>query len=155
MTQEDIITALENSEFFKGLDRKDIERVAGLCRIQNFETAETVFQQGDFGEYIFIISEGHVYLERAIDLETRKGRVVIETLGRGRVMGCWSTLLGKPHIMMSTAVCRKPSRMILIKGQDLRNLMLENTSFGFNVMERFCSLMRDRVEAAYGAFERI
>ena len=90
-----------------------------------------------------------------MDLGTHKGNVVIETLGKGRILGCWSTLLNMPHILMSSAVCQKPTHIVTLRGADLRKMMIGNTELGFNIMERLCYLLRDRLQAAYGAMEKI
>jgi hypothetical protein len=90
-----------------------------------------------------------------VDLGTKKGSVLIEALGKGRVLGCWSTLLDMPHILMASATCQKPTSIIAMQGSDLRKLMIGNTELGFNIMERLCFLLRDRVQAAYGAMEKI
>ncbi|MBL7179515.1 MAG: hypothetical protein ABIK98_16180 [Pseudomonadota bacterium] len=70
-------------------------------------------------------------------------------------MGCWSTLLDMPHILLSSAVCQKPTTIPAIKGADLRQIMVKNTELGFNIMEGLCFLLRDRIQAAYGAMEKI
>ncbi|MCK4787195.1 MAG: Crp/Fnr family transcriptional regulator, partial [Desulfobacteraceae bacterium] len=74
---------------------------------------------------------------------------------KGRVFGCWSTLLGEPHNLMSSATCQKPTKIVTMKGTDLRNMMLNNTDLGFKVLEKLCFLLRDRIEGAYGAMEKI
>jgi CRP/FNR family cyclic AMP-dependent transcriptional regulator len=79
----------------------------------------------------------------------------METLGKGRVLGCWSTLLDLPHILMSSAACQKPTTTLAIKGADLRKIMISNAALGFNIMERLSFLLRDRIQAAYGAMEKI
>ena len=155
MSTPDIEQTLENCEFFKGLKKIDIKKIAGLCRVSEYKGGEYIFQQGDFGEYLYIIVGGHVFLERSVDLDSRKGNVIIDSLGKGRVLGCWSTLLGEPHYLMSSGCCRKPTKILVLNGDDLRQLMLANTSFGLNVMERLCFLLRDRIQAAYGAMEKI
>jgi CRP-like cAMP-binding protein len=155
MEHEEIISALGECEFFKGLDRGDIERLVDLCGLKIYESGEYLFRQGDMGEHIYIVADGQVFLERSIDLGGRKGNVVIETLTQGRVLGCWSSLLNEPHRLMSSAICQKQSKVLVMKGKALRALMLENRAFGFNVMERFCFLLRDRIQAAYGALEKI
>jgi len=155
MESVDINQALASCEFFKTLDQSEIGIIANICQIKTYEAGECVYQQGDFGEYLYIISKGQVILERTMNIGSREGRVVIATLGKGRVFGCWSTLLGESHIMMLTTFCQKPSKIIELKGADLRELMLHDTRFGFNVMERLCFLLRDRIEAAYGAMEKI
>ena len=155
MNRTEIEHILETCEFFEPLDKSHIELIADLCIVNQFKGGEYVFCQGDFGEHLHIIVDGHIYLERSIDLGNRKGNVVIEALGRGRVLGCWSTLLGESHILMSSASCQKPTTVVSIKGSDLRQMMIDNSKFGFNILERLCFLLRDRIQAAYGAMEKI
>ena len=146
---------LENSELFKGLEKADIEKIAGLCQVETYNTGEYIFRQGDFGERVYIITDGHVFLERAMDLGARKGNAVIGLLGKGRAFGCWSTLLNEPHNLMSSAICKKDTRILVIKGSDLRDVMLSNSDLGFNILERICFLLRDRIQGVYGAMEKI
>ncbi|MFH1124349.1 MAG: cyclic nucleotide-binding domain-containing protein [Pseudomonadota bacterium] len=155
MERSEIQRALEGSEFFKGLEKPDIEKIAGLCEVKTFEPGQTIFRQGDFGDRIYIIVEGLVFLERARDLGNRKGSVVIGMLGKGRVLGCWSTLLDEPHNLMSSAPCQKETKVIALEGARLRALMVSNRLLGFNVLERLCFLLRDRIQGAYGAMERL
>ncbi|MBW2065236.1 MAG: cyclic nucleotide-binding domain-containing protein [Deltaproteobacteria bacterium] len=155
MDQAKILEILEGSEFFSGLNREEIKKVASLCRVKTYGPGEFVFQQGDFGEEIFLIAEGHVFLERSIDLDTKKGIAVYGILGRGRVLGCWSTLLGEPHTLMSSARCQKPTKVLCIKGTALREMMLSNRELGFSVLEKLCFLLRDRIRGALGAMEKI
>jgi CRP/FNR family cyclic AMP-dependent transcriptional regulator len=147
--------ALERSEFFKGLDKGYIKKIADLCQLQNYEPGQYVFSQGDFGEHLYVIAEGQISLERSVDLGARKGSAVIGVLGRGRVLGCWSTLLGEPHNLMSSAVCQKPTEVLVIKGADLREMMILDKQLGFILFERLCFLLRDRIQGAYGAMEKI
>lgn len=155
MSHSEIEDALSNCEFFEKLGKGEISKIADLCRMRTYESGAYVFRQGDDGEHLYVIAQGHITLERVVDLGVRKGSVVIETLGKGRVLGCWSTLLGRPHILLSSATCRKPTTVVSIKGADLRAMMADNTELGFNIMERLCFLLRDRIQAAYGAMERI
>ncbi len=155
MEHSEIESILKGCEFFKELKKDDIGNIASLCEVKIYNVGEYVFQQHDYGEHLYIIAEGRISLERSVDLGARKGNVLIETLGKGRVMGCWSTLLGESHFLMSSAACQKPTTVVAMKGADLRGMMLSNTSLGFNVLERFCFLLRDRIQSAYGALEKI
>lgn len=155
MDRSGIEQILGSSEFFKGLEQNHIEKIAGVCQSETYEVGEYVFQQGDFGEHLYIIAQGQVFLELSRDLGDRTGRVLLGTLGKGRVMGCWSTLLGESHTLMSSATCQKPTTVVSLKGEELRNLMTENPEFGFHIMEKFCFLLRERIQAAYGALEKI
>jgi CRP/FNR family cyclic AMP-dependent transcriptional regulator len=155
MDRSETESILEGCEFFKGLEKNDIKKIAALCQEENYEAGEYVFRQGDFGEHLYIISQGRVFLERSADLGTRKGSVVIGILGKGRVFGCWSTLLDEPHTLMSSAASEKDTRVLVMKGSDLRDMMVQNIEFGFSILERLCFLLRNRIQDAYGALEKI
>jgi CRP/FNR family cyclic AMP-dependent transcriptional regulator len=155
MNSLEIQETLEGCEFFKGLQKSHIKKIAGLGCVEDYEPGQYIYRQGDLGDRIYVIAEGHVYLERAMDLGPRKGSVVIGILGKGKVFGCWSTLLGKPHSYMSSAACQKRTRTIALKGSDLRAMMLSNTSMGFNILENLCLMLRERIQGVYGAMEKI
>ena len=155
MDASEILPVLEGSEFFRDLKKREHEKIAQLCEAKTYEPGEFVFRQGDFGEHLYIIAEGHVFLERSIDLGTQKGRAVIGMLGKGRVFGCWSTLLGEPHNLMSSATCKKQTKVVALKGADLREMMMDNKELGFQVLEKLCFLLRDRIQGAFGAMEKI
>ena len=147
--------ALKESRFFKDFDETTIAKIADIGQLVILESGEHVFKQGYFGQHIHIIVKGYVSLERKTDLGKRTGRVVIDMLGKGRFLGCWSTLLGEPHILMSSAYCQKPTEIVSIEGAELREMMHSNKALGMQVMERLCFLLRDRIQAAYGAMEKI
>ncbi|MBN1847538.1 MAG: cyclic nucleotide-binding domain-containing protein [Deltaproteobacteria bacterium] len=155
MDERAIQSTLEGCELFKGLDEASINEISGLCLSQTFRPGELIFQQGDFGEYIYIIENGNVSLERFVDLGQRKGLAIIDLLGKGRALGCWSTLLDEPHHLMASAICQKPTTVVILKGTDLRKMMVQNKDLGFHVMEKLCFLLRERIQAAYGAMEKI
>lgn len=155
MDRPEIKAVLEGCEFFSNLEQKGLDKIVDLCRMDSHKAGEYVFQQGDFGDCLYIIADGHVVLERSVDLGTRKGSVMIEMLGKGRVFGCWSSLLDEPHHLMSSATCVKPTRVLVLKGSALRKIMLKDFGFGFEMLERLCFLLRDRIQSAYGALEKI
>ena len=155
MNALEILAALEGCELFQGLNKEEIERIGTLGNIQIYKEGENILNQGDFGENLYIIADGHVFLERSIDLGTRKGSVIINLLGKGRALGCWSTLIGEAHTLMASARCRKPTKVVVIKGTALREMMLANVQLGLKILERLCFMLRDRIQGAYGAMENI
>ncbi|UCG14441.1 MAG: cyclic nucleotide-binding domain-containing protein [Deltaproteobacteria bacterium] len=155
MERSEIILHLESCDFFEGLQREYLREIANLCHLESYAAGDKIFRQGDLGDRIFIVVEGHVFLERSMDVGTRKGSAVIGVLSKGRGFGCWSTLLDEKHTLMSSAVCRKPTRVLVIRGSDLRQMMLEKIELGFNVLERLCFLLQDRLKGAYDAMENI
>lgn len=155
MDRSEIGLLLESCEFFKGLQKEDIQEIADLCRLKSYAAGDHIFRQGDLGNRIYVVAEGHVFLERSVDLGPRKGSAVIGLIPKERVFGCWSTLLDEKHTLMSSAVCRKPTKVLVIKGSDLRQIMLDNNEVGFNILESLCFLLRDRLKGVYQAMEEI
>ena len=155
MESAEIQEILASCELFKGLGQNEIRNIAKICQVNTYDKGALVYQQGDFGENIYIIANGQVVLERTVDMGSREGRVVIATLGRGRVFGCWSTLLEEAHIMMLRTFCQTRATILVLKGAELRKEMVSDTRFGFNVMERLCFLLRERIQSAYGAMEKM
>ncbi|MEJ2641472.1 MAG: cyclic nucleotide-binding domain-containing protein [Desulfosarcinaceae bacterium] len=154
MEIDEVLRVLRDSKFFRNLAEKNLHRVASLCQAESHDAGDWVFEQGAVGEHLYIIVKGYIHLERAMTVGDREGHVIIDALGKGRTLGCWSALLGEPHVLMSTAVCQKPSLLLKIKGDDLRQMMMDSIDFGFDLMQRLCFLLRDRIEAAYGAMDR-
>jgi len=155
MGRPEIFELLKDCQIFKGLPKYSIEEISDFCRMETYAPGDYIFRQGDSGDLIYIVAEGHVFLERSMDLGARRGTAVIGMLSRGKVFGCWSALLNEKHTLMSSAVCRKPTKVLLIQGTDLRQMMLDDNRVGFNLLERLCFLLRDRLKGAYEAMEDI
>ena len=135
MVSPDILSTLQSSKFLKHISPDHLDTIAGFCSVDTYAAGDYVFRQGDFGEHLYIIVDGQIHLERSVDFGQRKGSVVIESLGKGRVLGCWSTLLGAPHVLMSSANCQRPTTVLAVRGAQLRQLMTSKTDFGFNILE--------------------
>ncbi|HSO17962.1 MAG TPA: cyclic nucleotide-binding domain-containing protein, partial [Desulfosarcina sp.] len=155
MAAPEIRATLQACGFLKNISSEHLDTIAEFCSIDRYPAGAYVFRQGDLGEDLFIIIDGYVFLERAMDIGSHKGSVVIDALGKGRTLGCWSTLLGEPHVLMSSASCQKDSTVVRLKGGRLRKCMEEDTPFGFFMLERLCFLLRERIQAAYGAMDKI
>ncbi len=155
MDRLEIQSILKDCEFFSKFKEQDLGGIADFCRLNIYKVGEYVFRQGDSGENLYVIVNGHVILERSINLGTRKGSVIIKMLGKGKLFGCWSRLLGDPQNFMSSAVCNKPTRVLVLKGSALWTMMNNDAEFGFKMLQRLCFLLRDRIQSAYGAMEKI
>ena len=155
MDRSEISLLLKSCKFFKGLKEDHIRAIANMCRVQEYAAGDHIFHQGDVGDRIYVVAEGHVHLERSVNLGSRQGSAVIGLIRKGRVFGCWSTLLDEKHTLMSSAICQKPTKVIIIKGLDLRQMMHDNHEVGFRILESLCFLLRDRLKGVFQAMEEI
>ncbi len=155
MDHGEIVEILEHSDLFRELETSYIQKISALCRVEVYEAGQYLFRQGELGDRICVIAEGQVALERMVDLGNRKGLMLIGLLGKGRFLGCWSTLIDAPHHLLSSAACRKPTRVVYLKGCDLRKMMVSNPLLGFRILERLCLLLKERMQSLYGALEKL
>ena len=155
MKTDEVRNILETCDFFKDLDGSQLTSITPICRPCRFEAGETIYRQGGVGGEIFIIAEGQVMLERAVSVGPRKGTVPVAVLGKGKIIGGWSTLLNETHTLMLSAVCRRPAVLLAITGAELRQHMTADILLGFRILEKLCLLLRDRVQATLGAMDNI
>jgi len=155
MDRHKIMDVLENCDLFRGMSSEEIKKITALCHLETYQQGESILNQGDSCGMLYIIEEGHVFLERIIDLGTKKGNIIISLLGKGKALGCWSTLLGHSHTLMAAARCRRSTRVIAINGLALREIMLSDPHLGFKILENLCFVLRDRIQGAYGALENL
>jgi len=155
MERSEIQRVLKECEFFKSLRPVQIEKLADICRMQRADVGEALYRQGEIGDHLYIVVEGQVVLERAISVGVRRGTVAVALLAKGRIFGGWSTLLNEAHLLMLSAVCNKPALLVTFKGTELRRLMTEDVQLGFELLEKLCFLLRERLQLALGAIENL
>lgn len=155
MASGEIEQALAQCEFFKDLAPGQILRIAAICDLLHRRAGETIFNQGGSGEHLYVVADGLVILERAGRVGPRRTSVTVAMLGRGKVLGGWSTLLGEPHTLMLSAVCQKDAVLVALRGVELRRLMTADIKLGFDILERLSFLLRERIQSTLGAMENI
>jgi CRP-like cAMP-binding protein len=151
----DVTEGLLSCELFATLTKEEIEPVVKVCSKEAYQAGEKIFSQGEHGRKVYVISRGQVTLERTVDLGERTATITIATLGRGRAFGCWSSILGHPHNLMSSAVCSEPTHVISMNGAALHATLQEDPTVGFKVLEKLALLLGERLRGVYGAMEKL
>ena len=60
------ISLLKQAEVFADLDDEELAAVAEICAEQTFQSAKTIFKEGEPGNRLFIIAEGEVRISRNV-----------------------------------------------------------------------------------------
>jgi CRP-like cAMP-binding protein len=159
MSHEEIIDILRMSDLFCELFDDELQSIAKLCRIEEFEAGNIIYQQGSIGTKLYILASGHVTLERMFDLgDTRKAKVSVFSLmerENRRVMGSWYALIGKQHIHMCSAICEKPTKIVSMRCSDLRDSLIQDSTIRIKILEQLVLLLRDRILSSYEAIETL
>ncbi|MFZ5643350.1 MAG: DUF2225 domain-containing protein [Bacillota bacterium] len=94
MYQEIIIKVLTSVPIFKDISRESIVKLASLARLAQFSKGDTVFNEGDPGDCLYIIASGKA------DITTRASggeEIILKSLGPGEVFGEIALLDGLPR----------------------------------------------------------
>jgi small-conductance mechanosensitive channel/CRP-like cAMP-binding protein len=90
---------LTTIELFSPLDDEDREALARGMRRFDFGAGERIVRQGEAGDSLFVVHDGEVGVQLAVDGASRE----IATLHRGEVFGEMSLMTGAPRTTTCTA----------------------------------------------------
>ena len=93
---------LAHVELFAGLEKKDLQLLAGACRERTYSPGSKLIKQGDTGVGLYVITNGTVHITRANDPD--KAELDLGTVGPGNVLGEMSLLDDLPRSANVTAV---------------------------------------------------
>jgi CRP/FNR family cyclic AMP-dependent transcriptional regulator len=154
-----IVETLKKCELFNHLSEDELYSIAKLGKTMEYSTGDEIFQQGDVGTKLYILSEGHISLYRKIQLgNNRKGIISVYDAREKpcrRLLGGWSALIEEQHVEMCTARCESPCKVISIPTEDLRTFFEKHLEFRVKILEKLVLLLRDRLESSYTAMETL
>jgi CRP/FNR family transcriptional regulator, cyclic AMP receptor protein len=93
---------LAHVELFAGLEKKDVQLLAGACRERNYSAGSKLIKQGDTGVGLYVITAGTVHITKETDPD--KLELDLGTVGPGNVLGEMSLLDDLPRSANVTAV---------------------------------------------------
>ena len=133
---------ITEASIFAGLEREQIEVIAGCGRLVRVEAGEYLLHEGDPAETFFLIRSGQVALEIH---GPASGSIVIETLGAGDAVG-WSWLF-PPYRWQMDARTVEPCSLVTIDGYCLEGKCEADHELGYQLMRRFAANAVDRLQA--------
>ncbi len=86
---------LAHIELFTGLEKKDLQQLAGACRERTYSAGSRLIKQGDTGVGLYVITEGTVRITKETDPD--KPELDLGTVGPGNVLGEMSLLDDLPR----------------------------------------------------------
>jgi CRP/FNR family transcriptional regulator, cyclic AMP receptor protein len=93
---------LARVDLFAGLDKKDLQLLAGACQERKYRAGSTLIKQGDTGVGLYVITGGTVHITKAADPD--RAEIDLGTAGPGNVLGEMSLLDDLPRSATVTAV---------------------------------------------------
>ncbi len=107
-----------------------------------FETGQSILQEGSPANRFYLILEGKVALESELE---RRGQIPVKTLGPGDDLG-WSWLF-PPYSLHFSARALEPTRTIFFYGTRLREQCEADHELGYQLMKRIAEVLIQHLQA--------
>ena len=126
---------------FSPSQRDLLEPLLSLC---DCSANEVIFEQGEDVEYLFILIDGEV----AIRFKPDDGEAItVAHIKKGGVFG-WSAAFGR-HKYTSGAACVTKTRLLRMRGEDLRKLRQNHPKTGILILERLAAVVVERMQSSH------
>ena len=131
------LSKLHSMPIFEPLPEVSLEKIIPLLQLQHINTGTDIIQQGDVGEFLYVITKGEVSVLR------QGGQIreeVIANLPEGECFGEMSLISGEP--ISATIRAKTPVTLLKISKKDFDRLVRENPSLSIY----FTKLLTQRLQ---------
>jgi len=131
---------IKQAAVFSDLEDDEISRIAEICTEQHFKFGQTIFNEGDPGNRLFIIAEGEVRISRDVP---GSGEEALAVLKKG---ACFGEMAVFDRSERSTdAIANTDSTLITIARNDFEMLLDFDRDLAYKVLWRMVRLLSDRL----------
>lgn len=135
------VATIKGINIFRELADYELENVAKTAYEETYESGQRIFAEGAWAQRMYVLVEGE------IDIRIRPNRdaeqLTVDTVKEGEIFG-WSSLT-EPYSLTAAALAVKKSKVIVFRGDGLRDLFEKNNHIGFLVMKGIASVISSRL----------
>jgi hypothetical protein len=132
------VLLLREVPIFADLSPEDLQQVAGIASEQWFPNSTTIFHQGDEGDRMFIIVDGHVHVVRSADGKEQ----TIAQRGPGDFVGEMAIIESVPRL--ASLVTQGEVRVLAIDGETFKQILRERPEVSLAVLRSVSRRLRER-----------
>jgi CRP-like cAMP-binding protein len=141
-TQQALIGALP---LLRGMQPEHIAKLAADAHRVSLPLHHRLFEDGAPADRFWIVDAGQIALDVLVP---GVGRITIEMLGRGDVVGL--SWLVPPYQWQFGAVCTQPVRAFEFDARAIRSACAQDSAFGYAVAMRFMRVASHRLQVTRG-----
>jgi len=134
--------SVEECELFRGLSSEFLERIKSTIVEREFDPDETIFEEGDDANELFILAQGEVELSYTLPND-RKVSIGITKVAPGELFG-WSAAAGGKRLT-AKACSASDSCVYAIDARRFHELLGADPKTGYTLMCRIAQLARLRM----------
>jgi CRP/FNR family cyclic AMP-dependent transcriptional regulator len=142
---EEIGSMLIQSDLFSHLPATELSAAAHYFGIDNIAQDETLYEEGDIGNFMCIVHSGNIAMTKA---NQNGQQVEMVTLGRGRTLGEMAVLDGETR----SATCKATEDTVLLtlSKEALDQMLEEHPRIGSNIIRTVAVSLSRRLHKAAG-----
>ena len=134
--------------FFHFLDEDDLAAVADYFSCRQFRAGETLWQEGDDGDYEAFIVEGRVEVKKETEFPGKQ--VVVGVYSAGTIVGELCVVDQRPRAV--TAVALEDTAILTLSCSQLEKLLEQNPAVGIRLLKGILLAVSTRLRKS---FERL
>src|SRR5512136_861005 len=127
---------LKRTELFEALEEPQLNTLLLHASVESFPEGKTIFNQGDKAVHLYVLVEG------AVDLTIKTGEKIDFMTSKiekeGAVFGMPSLI--EPFQFNVTAICSKPSKVLVLDADHIKKRIEEDPKMGMEVMKKLASI---------------
>ncbi|HZN19224.1 MAG TPA: cyclic nucleotide-binding domain-containing protein [Micromonosporaceae bacterium] len=132
---------LAEHPFLAGLNERQLDRLSAWAHRAPLHAERRIFEEGGRADRFWLIRSGLVELHAVVP---GRGRVPVETLGPGSVLG-WSWMF-PPYRWHFGATAVEPALTVELKAAGVRRICTEDPVLGLDLTRRFMAVVVDRLQ---------
>lgn len=137
---DEYVQALQRTAFFGNMPQEDLEQVAECLQRRRRSSGEIVFNVGDPGHALYIVTEGEV----KISVETSTGEeMILALLGPGDTFGELALIDAKPRSATATATTTEPTGLLILLRDEFNALLDRRPALARSVLQSLASVIRN------------
>jgi len=139
---------LRRFDIFTELEKDALDAIARLAVEEKHSEGKVIFSEDSSAKNLFLLLEGKVSLEKQVQLGTTgtPRRASLSIIEPDHTLG-WSSLV-PPYKYTTTGICMEETKLLVIPGEKLRQIMLKQPAIGFAISQRIASIIRARMTSA-------
>lgn len=134
--------ALAGHPFLRGMPPDHLDALATAASDVTFPAGHRIFEEGGFASKFWLIQSGHVALDVLVP---GSGRVIIDTIGIGDLLGC--SWLFPPYRWAFGAVCVTPVHTFEFNAAAIRTCCAADAAFGAEFRDRLLRVLARRLQS--------
>jgi CRP-like cAMP-binding protein len=131
---------VKQAAIFKDLEDDELQRIVEICKEQQFKFGQTVFNEGDPGNRLFIIAEGEVRISRQVP---GSGEEALAVLKKGACFGEMSVFDRSER--STDAIANTDTTLVTITRNDFEMLLDFDRDLAYKVLWGVVRLLSERL----------